>query len=141
YIFPPEMSMKIIADIFAYTAEYMPKFNSISISGYHMQEAGATADIELAYTLADGLEYVRTGIEAGIDIDRFAPRLSFFWGIVMNYFMEVAKLRAARRMWAQMMAAFKPKNPKSMTQLTHSQTSEWSLTVQDQINNVARTPI
>src|SRR5699024_5025236 len=115
YIFPPEMSMKIIADIFAYTAEYMPKFNTISISGYHMQEAGATADIKLAYTLADGLEYVRTGIEAGIDIDIFAPRLSFFWGIGMNYFMEVAKLRAARRMWAQMMAAFKPENPKSMT--------------------------
>lgn len=141
YIFPPEMSMKIIADIFAYTAEYMPKFNSISISGYHMQEAGATADIELAYTLADGLEYVRTGIEAGIDIDRFAPRLSFFWGIGMNYFMEVAKLRAARRMWAQMMAAFKPENPKSMTLRTHSQTSGWSLTEQDPFNNVTRTLI
>lgn len=141
YIFPPEMSMKIIADIFAYTAEYMPKFNSISISGYHMQEAGATADIELAYTLADGLEYVRTGIEAGIDIDKFAPRLSFFWGIGMNYFMEVAKLRAARRMWAQMMAAFKPENPKSMTLRTHSQTSGWSLTEQDPFNNVTRTLI
>jgi len=141
YIFPPEMSMKIIADIFAYTAEYMPKFNSISISGYHMQEAGATADIELAYTLADGLEYVRTGIEAGIDIDRFAPRLSFFWGIGMNYFMEVAKLRAARRMWAQMMATFKPENSKSMTLRTHSQTSGWSLTEQDPFNNVTRTLI
>src|SRR5690625_987917 len=141
YIFPPEMSMKIIADIFAYTAEYMPKFNSISISGYHMQEAGATADIELAYTLADGLEYVRTGIEAGIDIDRFAPRLSFFWGIGMNYFMEVAKLRAARRMWAQMMSEFNPKNPKSLALRTHSQTSGWSLTEQDPFNNVTRTLI
>lgn len=139
YIYTPEMSMKIIADIFAYTANYMPKFNSISISGYHMQEAGATADIELAYTLADGLEYVRTGLKAGIEIDSFAPRLSFFWAIGMNYFMEVAKMRAARRMWAQMMASFQPKNPKTLALRTHSQTSGWSLTEQDPFNNVTRT--
>ena len=141
YIFPPEMSMKIIADIFEYTSTYMPKFNSISISGYHMQEAGATADIELAYTLADGLEYVRTGLKAGIDIDSFAPRLSFFWAIGMNYFMEVAKMRAARKMWAQMMQTFHPKNPKSLALRTHSQTSGWSLTEQDPFNNVTRTLI
>ncbi len=141
YIYPPEMSMKIIADIFAYTAKHMPKFNSISISGYHMQEAGATADIELAYTLADGLEYVRTGIQAGIDIDKFAPRLSFFWAIGMNYFMEIAKMRAARRMWAQMMQSFDPKNPKTLALRTHSQTSGWSLTEQDPFNNVTRTLI
>ncbi|WP_445678136.1 methylmalonyl-CoA mutase [Psychrobacillus sp. FSL H8-0484] len=139
YIYTPEMSMKIIADIFAYTANYMPKFNSISISGYHMQEAGATADIELAYTLADGLEYVRTGIKAGIEIDAFAPRLSFFWAIGMNYFMEVAKMRAARKIWAQMMQSFDPKNPKTLALRTHSQTSGWSLTEQDPFNNVTRT--
>lgn len=141
YIYPPEMSMKIIADLFEYTAKNMPKFNSISISGYHMQEAGATADLELAYTLADGLEYVRTGIKAGIDIDSFAPRLSFFWAIGMNYFMEVAKMRAARRIWAQMMKSFNPKNPKSLSLRTHSQTSGWSLTEQDPFNNVTRTLI
>jgi len=141
YIYPPKMSMKIIADIFEYTSTYMPKFNSISISGYHMQEAGATADIELAYTLADGLEYVRTGLKAGIDIDSFAPRLSFFWAIGMNYFMEVAKMRAARRIWAQMMQTFEPKNPKSLALRTHSQTSGWSLTEQDPFNNVTRTLI
>lgn len=139
YIFPPEMSMKIIADIFEYTSKYMPKFNSISISGYHMQEAGATADIELAYTLADGLEYVRTGLKSGIDIDSFAPRLSFFWGIGKNYYMEIAKMRAARKMWAQMMSTFEPKNPKSLALRTHSQTSGWSLTEQDPFNNVTRT--
>jgi methylmalonyl-CoA mutase len=141
YIYPPKMSMKIIADIFEYTSKFMPKFNSISISGYHMQEAGATADIELAYTLADGLEYVRTGLQAGIDIDSFAPRLSFFWAIGMNYFMEVAKMRAARRIWAQMMQTFEPKNPKSLALRTHSQTSGWSLTEQDPFNNVTRTLI
>lgn len=141
YIYPPEMSMKIIADIFEYTSKYMPKFNSISISGYHMQEAGAPADIELAYTLADGLEYVRTGLKAGIDIDSFAPRLSFFWAIGMNYFMEVAKMRAARYIWAKMMKTFKPVNPKSMALRTHSQTSGWSLTEQDPFNNVTRTLI
>ncbi|EMR06699.1 Methylmalonyl-CoA mutase large subunit [Bhargavaea cecembensis DSE10] len=141
YIYPPEMSMRIIADIFEYTSKNMPKFNSISISGYHMQEAGATADIELAYTLADGLEYVRTGLKAGIDIDSFAPRLSFFWAIGMNYFMEVAKMRAARRIWAQMMKSFDPKNPKSLALRTHSQTSGWSLTEQDPFNNVTRTLI
>ncbi len=139
YIYPPAMSMKIIADIFEYTSKFMPKFNSISISGYHMQEAGATADIELGYTLADGLEYVRTGIKAGIDIDAFAPRLSFFWGIGMNYFMEIAKLRAARLLWAKIIKQFEPKNPKSMSLRTHSQTSGWSLTEQDPFNNVART--
>ncbi|MEJ8777953.1 methylmalonyl-CoA mutase [Pseudogracilibacillus sp. ICA-222130] len=141
YIFPPDMSMKIIADIFEYTSKFMPKFNSISISGYHMQEAGATADIELAYTLADGLEYVRTGLKAGIDVDSFAPRLSFFWAIGKNYFMEVAKMRAARRMWAQMMQTFHPKNAKSLALRTHSQTSGWSLTEQDPFNNVTRTLI
>jgi methylmalonyl-CoA mutase len=141
YIYPPETSMKIIADIFEYTSKYMPKFNSISISGYHMQEAGAPADIELAYTLADGLEYVRTGLKAGIDIDSFAPRLSFFWAIGMNYFMEVAKMRAARRIWAQMMKSFHPENVKSMALRTHSQTSGWSLTEQDPFNNVTRTLI
>lgn len=141
YIYPPEMSMRIIADIFEYTSKYMPKFNSISISGYHMQEAGAPADIELAYTLADGLEYVRTGLAAGIDIDSFAPRLSFFWAIGMNYFMEVAKMRAARYIWAKMMKSFNPKNPKSLALRTHSQTSGWSLTEQDPFNNVVRTLI
>ncbi|MCL1696036.1 methylmalonyl-CoA mutase [Lysinibacillus sp. BPa_S21] len=141
YIYPPAMSMKIIADIFEYTAKFMPKFNSISISGYHIQEAGATNDIELAYTLADGLEYVRTGLKAGIDIDAFAPRLSFFWAIGMNYYMEVAKMRAARRIWAQMMSTFNPKNPKTLALRTHSQTSGWSLTEQDPFNNVARTLI
>ncbi|MDI3504145.1 MAG: methylmalonyl-CoA mutase [Candidatus Cloacimonadota bacterium] len=141
YIYPPEASMRIIADIFSYTSRKMPKFNSISISGYHMQEAGATADLELAYTLADGLEYVRTGIAAGIDIDVFAPRLSFFWAEGMNYFMEVAKLRSARMLWAKIIKAFNPKNPKSMALRTHSQTSGWSLTEQDPFNNVARTCI
>ncbi|GIN85548.1 methylmalonyl-CoA mutase [Heyndrickxia sporothermodurans] len=141
YIYPPKMSMKIIADIFEFTSKRMPKFNSISISGYHMQEAGAPADIELAYTLADGLEYVRTGLKAGIDIDSFAPRLSFFWAIGMNYFMEVAKMRAARRMWAHLIKPFQPKNPKSLALRTHSQTSGWSLTEQDPFNNVTRTLI
>ncbi|MFJ5715619.1 methylmalonyl-CoA mutase [Neobacillus sp. NPDC093127] len=141
YIYPPEMSMKIIADIFEYTSKYMPKFNSISISGYHMQEAGAPADLELAYTLADGLEYVRTGLKAGIEIDSFAPRLSFFWAIGMNYFMEVAKMRAARLIWAKMMNTFNPKNEKSLALRTHSQTSGWSLTEQDPFNNVTRTLI
>jgi methylmalonyl-CoA mutase len=141
YIYPPEMSMKIIADIFEYTSKYMPKFNSISISGYHMQEAGAPADIELAYTLADGLEYVRTGLKAGIEVDSFAPRLSFFWAIGMNYFMEVAKMRAGRNIWAKMMKSFEPKNPKSLALRTHSQTSGWSLTEQDPFNNVTRTLI
>ncbi|WP_307290759.1 methylmalonyl-CoA mutase [Bacillus sp. SORGH_AS_0510] len=141
YIYPPEMSMKIIADIFEYTSKYMPKFNSISISGYHMQEAGAPADLELAYTLADGLEYVRTGLKAGIEIDSFAPRLSFFWAIGMNYFMEVAKMRAARLIWAKMMKSFNPKNEKSLALRTHSQTSGWSLTEQDPFNNVTRTLI
>ncbi len=139
YIYPPETSMRIIADIFKYTSSYMPKFNSISISGYHMQEAGAPADIELAYTLADGLEYVRTGLAAGIDIDLFAPRLSFFWAVGMNYFMEVAKMRAARRMWAELIKPFEPKNEKSLALRTHSQTSGWSLTEQDPFNNVTRT--
>ncbi|WP_449536879.1 methylmalonyl-CoA mutase [Ferdinandcohnia sp. Marseille-Q9671] len=141
YIYPPETSMRIISDIFEYTSKKMPKFNSISISGYHMQEAGAPADLELAYTLADGLEYVRTGIKKGIDIDAFAPRLSFFWAIGMNYFMEVAKMRAARLIWAQMMKGFHPKNPKSLALRTHSQTSGWSLTEQDPYNNVTRTCI
>lgn len=139
YIYPPEMSMKIIADIFKFTSENMPKFNSISISGYHMQEAGATADLEMAYTLADGLEYVRTGIKAGMDIDTFAPRLSFFWAQGMNYFMEIAKMRAARVIWAKLIKQFNPKNPKSMSLRTHSQTSGWSLTEQDPFNNVVRT--
>lgn len=141
YIYPPSMSMRIIADIFEYTSRNMPKFNSISISGYHMQEAGATADIELAYTLADGLEYLRTGVKAGIDIDAFAPRLSFFWAIGMNHFMEIAKMRAARMLWAKLVKQFNPKNPKSMALRTHSQTSGWSLTEQDPYNNVARTSI
>lgn len=141
YIYPPDPSMRIIADIFEYTSQRMPKFNSISISGYHMQEAGASADLELAYTLADGIEYVRTGIKAGIDIDAFAPRLSFFWGIGMNYFMEVAKMRAARVLWAKLIKGFNPKDPKSMALRTHSQTSGWSLTEQDPYNNVARTVI
>jgi len=139
YIYPPTPSMKIIADIFAYTSKNMPKFNSISISGYHMQEAGATADLELAYTLADGLEYLRTGVKAGIDIDAFAPRLSFFWGIGKNFFMEVAKMRAARTLWAEMVGQFHPKSQKSLALRTHSQTSGWSLTEQDPFNNVART--
>ncbi|MBM7604564.1 methylmalonyl-CoA mutase [Metabacillus crassostreae] len=139
YIYPPEMSMRIIGDIFKYTAQHMPKFNSISISGYHMQEAGAPADLELAYTLADGLEYIRTGLKAGLDIDQFAPRLSFFWAIGMNYFMEVAKMRAARFMWSEMMQQFNPGNPKSLVLRTHSQTSGWSLTEQDPYNNVVRT--
>jgi methylmalonyl-CoA mutase len=141
YIYPPLPSMRIIADIFKYTSKNMPKFNSISISGYHMQEAGATADIELAYTLADGLEYLRTGIQSGLDIDAFAPRLSFFWGIGMNHFMEIAKMRAARMLWAKIVKQFNPKNPKSMALRTHSQTSGWSLTEQDPFNNVARTCI
>lgn len=141
YIYPPAPSMKIIADIFEFTSQHMPKFNSISISGYHMQEAGATADIELAYTLADGLEYLRTGIKAGIDIDAFAPRLSFFWAIGMNHFMEIAKMRAARLLWAKLVKQFNPKNPKSLALRTHCQTSGWSLTEQDPFNNVARTAI
>ncbi len=141
YIYPPRQSMKIVADIFEYTAKNMPRFNSISISGYHMQEAGASADLELAYTLADGTEYIRTGLKAGMDIDSFAPRLSFFWGIGMNYFMEVAKLRAARLLWAQLLREFKPNNPKSSMLRTHSQTSGWSLTAQDVFNNVGRTHI
>lgn len=141
YIYPPKFSMKIIADIFEYTAKNMPKFNSISISGYHMQEAGATADIELAYTLADGLEYLRAGVNAGMDIDAFAPRLSFFWAIGTNHFMEIAKMRAARMLWAKIVKQFNPKNPKSLALRTHSQTSGWSLTEQDPFNNVGRTCI
>ena len=141
YIYPPEFSMRIIADIFEYTAKNMPKFNSISMSGYHMQEAGATADIELAYTLADGLEYIRAGINAGMTVDQFAPRLSFFWGVGMNHFMEIAKMRAARLLWAKIVSQFNPKNPKSMALRTHCQTSGWSLTEQDPFNNVARTAI
>ena len=141
YIYPPLPSMKIIADIFEYTSQHMPKFNSISISGYHMQEAGATADIELAYTLADGLEYLRAGINAGMSVDDFAPRLSFFWGVGMNHFMEIAKMRAARMLWAKIVNQFNPKNPKSLALRTHSQTSGWSLTEQDPFNNVARTCI
>lgn len=141
YIYPPAPSMRIISDIFEYTAKEMPKFNSISISGYHMQEAGATCDIELAYTLADGLEYIKTGIAAGMDIDTFAPRLSFFWAIGMNHFMEIAKMRAARMLWAKMVKQFKTKNPKSLSLRTHCQTSGWSLTEQDPFNNVARTTI
>nr|WP_321501861.1 methylmalonyl-CoA mutase [uncultured Dethiosulfovibrio sp.] len=139
YIYPPAASMRIIGDIFSYTSQHMPKFNSISISGYHMQEAGATADIELGYTLADGLEYIRTGIEAGLDVDNFAPRLSFFWAIGKNYFMEVAKMRAARMLWAKIVKQFDPKKAKSMALRTHSQTSGWSLTAQDPFNNIART--
>ncbi len=141
YIYPPEPSMRIVADIFAYTARYMPRFNSISISGYHIHEAGGTADIELAYTLADGLEYVRTGLRAGLAIDDFAPRLSFFWAIGMNHFMEVAKMRAGRMLWAKIIRQFEPKNPKSLALRTHCQTSGWSLTEQDPFNNVARTCI
>nr|WP_321450076.1 methylmalonyl-CoA mutase [uncultured Carboxylicivirga sp.] len=141
YIYPPQFSMKIIADIFEYTSQKMPKFNSISISGYHMQEAGATADIELAYTLADGLEYLRAGVNAGLDIDAFAPRLSFFWAIGMNHFMEIAKMRAGRMLWARIVKQFNPKNPKSLALRTHSQTSGWSLTEQDPFNNVGRTCI
>ncbi|MDY3293585.1 MAG: methylmalonyl-CoA mutase [Candidatus Egerieousia sp.] len=141
YIYPPEFSMRIIGDIFAYTSKYMPKFNSISISGYHMQEAGATNDIEMAYTLADGLEYLRTGVKAGIPVDNFAPRLSFFWAIGMNHFMEIAKMRAARMIWAKLVKQFEPKNPKSLSLRTHCQTSGWSLTEQDPFNNVARTCI
>jgi methylmalonyl-CoA mutase len=141
YIYPPSPSMRIIADIFKFTSQNMPKFNSISISGYHMQEAGAPADLEMAYTLADGLEYVRTGIKAGIDIDAFAPRLSFFWAQGKNFFMEVAKMRAARALWAKIIKQFNPKNPKSMALRTHSQTSGWTLTEQDPFNNVTRTCI
>ncbi|WP_264544888.1 MULTISPECIES: methylmalonyl-CoA mutase [Flavobacterium] len=141
YIYPPTPSMKIIADIFEYTSNFMPKFNSISISGYHMQEAGATADIELAYTLADGLEYIRTGLAAGMDVDTFAPRLSFFWAIGMNHFMEIAKMRAGRMLWAKLLKQFNPKDDKSLALRTHCQTSGWSLTEQDPFNNVARTAI
>jgi len=141
YIYPPTPSMKIISDIFQFTSQNMPKFNSISISGYHMQEAGATADIELAYTLADGVEYIKKGLEAGMDIDTFAPRLSFFWGVGMNHFMEIAKMRAARMLWAKMVKRFNPKNPKSLALRTHSQTSGWTLTEQDPFNNIARTCI
>ena len=141
YIYPPDFSMRIIADIFRYTSEKMPRFNSISISGYHMQEAGATNDIELAYTLADGLEYLRTGLKAGLDIDTFAPRISFFWATGMNHFMEIAKMRAARMLWAKLVKQFNPKNPKSMALRTHTQTSGWSLTEQDPYNNVGRTCI
>jgi len=141
YVYPPEISMRIIADIFEYTSQKMPKFNSISISGYHMQEAGATNDVELAYTLADGLEYIRAGVKAGIDIDAFAPRLSFFWAQGTNYFMEVAKMRAGRMLWAKIVSQFNPKNPKSLALRTHSQTSGWSLTEQDPFNNVTRTLI
>jgi methylmalonyl-CoA mutase len=141
YIYPPQPSMRIIADIFEFTSQKMPKFNSISISGYHMQEAGATADLELAYTLADGLEYLRTGKKAGLDIDDFAPRLSFFWGIGMNYFMEIAKLRAGRLLWAKIVQQFNPKDPKSLALRTHCQTSGWSLTEQDPFNNVTRTAV
>jgi methylmalonyl-CoA mutase len=139
YIYPPLQSMRIIGDIFRYTSKNMPKFNCISISGYHMQEAGATADIELAYTLADGLEYLRTGVNAGMNVDEFAPRLSFFWAVGMNHFMEIAKMRAARLLWAKIVKQFNPKNPKSLALRTHSQTSGWSLTEQDPFNNVART--
>ncbi|ORV96795.1 methylmalonyl-CoA mutase [Mycobacterium kyorinense] len=141
YIYPPKPSMRIISDIFGYTSAKMPKFNSISISGYHIQEAGATADLELAYTLADGVDYIKAGLDAGLDIDKFAPRLSFFWGIGMNFFMEVAKLRAGRLLWSELVSQFHPKNPKSLSLRTHSQTSGWSLTAQDVFNNVARTCI
>ncbi|MEC8920701.1 MAG: methylmalonyl-CoA mutase family protein, partial [Actinomycetota bacterium] len=139
YIYPPAPSMRIISDIFAYTSAEMPRFNSISVSGYHMQEAGATADLELAYTLADGVEYVRAGVAAGLDVDAFAPRLSFFWAIGMDFFMEVAKLRAARLLWADLMKQFEPRDPRSSSLRTHSQTSGWSLTAQDVYNNVVRT--
>src|SRR5689334_5365349 len=141
YIYPPAASIRIISDIFAFTSEKMPKFNSISISGYHMQEAGATQDLELAYTLADGAEYVRAGMKAGLTIDQFAPRLSFFWAIGMNYFMEIAKLRAARLLWAKLMKPYRPKDQRSLSLRTHCQTSGWSLTAQDVFNNVARTAI
>ncbi|HVQ98145.1 MAG TPA: methylmalonyl-CoA mutase family protein, partial [Mycobacterium sp.] len=141
YIYPPKPSMRIISDIFGYTSAKMPKFNSISISGYHIQEAGATADLELAYTLADGVDYIKAGLDADLSIDSFAPRLSFFWGIGMNFFMEVAKLRAGRLLWSELVSQFKPKNPKSLSLRTHSQTSGWSLTAQDAFNNVARTCI
>lgn len=141
YIYPPEISMKLISDIFAYTSKNMPKFNCISISGYHMQEAGATADIEMAYTLADGVDYIRAGMKAGLKVDDFAPRLSFFWAIGKNYFMEIAKMRAARMLWAKLVKQFNPQNPKSMALRTHSQTSGWSLTEQDPFNNVARTAV
>ena len=141
YIYPPAPSMKIIADIFEYTSQNIPKFNSISISGYHMQEAGATPVLEMAYTLADGLEYVRTGIQAGMNIDDFAPRLSFFWAIGMNHFMEIAKMRAARYIWSELIAQFKPQNSKSLALRTHSQTSGWSLTEQEPFNNITRTAI
>ncbi|MCH2416754.1 MAG: methylmalonyl-CoA mutase [Acidimicrobiales bacterium] len=141
YIYPPEPSMRIISDIFAYTSAEMPRFNSISVSGYHMQEAGATADLELAYTLADGIEYVRAGLEAGLDVDSFSPRISFFWGIGMNFFMEVAKMRAARLIWARLMSQFEPKDERSLSLRTHCQTSGWSLTAQDPYNNVIRTCI
>jgi methylmalonyl-CoA mutase len=141
YIYPPKPSMQLVADIFEYTSQFMPKFNSISISGYHMHEAGASADIELAYTLADGLEYIKTGLKSGLEIDDFAPRLSFFWGIGMNHFMEIAKMRAARMLWAKLVKQFNPKNPKSLALRTHCQTSGWSLTEQDPFNNVARTTI
>ena len=141
YIYPPKPSMRVISDIFGYTSAKMPKFNSISISGYHIQEAGATADLELAYTLADGVEYIKAGLDAGLDIDKFAPRLSFFWGIGMNFFMEVAKLRAGRLLWSELVAQFNPRNDKSLSLRTHSQTSGWSLTAQDPFNNVARTCI
>jgi methylmalonyl-CoA mutase len=141
YIYPPGPSMHIIADIFRYTSQHMPKFNSISISGYHMQEAGATADLELGYTMADGLEYIRAGIAAGLTVDDFAPRLSFFWAIGKDIFMEIAKLRAARLLWAKIVKQFNPKNPKSLSLRTHSQTSGWSLTAQDVYNNVIRTCI
>ena len=139
YIYPPEGSMRIIGDIFRYCAAKMPKFNCISVSGYHMQEAGATADLELAYTLADGLEYLRTGVKAGLDVDEFAPRISFFWGVGMNHFMEIAKMRAARMLWAKIVKSFGAKNPKSLALRAHSQTSGWSLTAQDPYNNVVRT--
>src|SRR6185503_16741032 len=139
YIYPPAPSMRIIGDIFAYTSAHMPKFNSISISGYHMQEAGATADLELGYTLADGVEYIRAGLGAGLTIDAFAPRLSFFWAIGMNVFMEVAKLRAARLLWAKLLKPFNPKDPRSLSLRTHSQTSGWSLTAHDVFNTVMRT--
>ncbi len=139
YIYPPAGSMRIIGDIFRYCAAKMPKFNCISVSGYHMQEAGATADLELAYTLADGLEYLRTGVNAGLDVDDFAPRISFFWGVGMNHFMEIAKMRAARMLWAKIVKGFGAKNPKSLALRAHSQTSGWSLTAQDPYNNVVRT--
>jgi len=141
YIYPPEPSMRIVGDIFEYTSNHMPKFNSISVSGYHMHEAGATADIELAYTLSDALQYVRTGIKNGLEVDKFAPRISFFWGIGMNHFMEIAKMRAGRMLWAKLMKQFNPQNPKSLSLRTHSQTSGYSLTEQDPFNNVARTTI